>query len=208
MPVLVNGKQHLLFIHVPKTGGTSMEILFQKSGWGVGYVDYGHQGTLNHLRPCSPQHMHAEMLKQQFVLNQFNGIFMMVRHPYARFRSEYCMANQGSLDISASAVEAWTRKVMTVYAANPHVLDNHIRPQHEFYLPGATVYKLESGFDDIKADLAAQHGVQFISGDVREMSREQHSGVSSKDVELNDAVKAMLNVFYAEDFIKFGYSPE
>ncbi|GGA90311.1 hypothetical protein GCM10011369_35570 [Neiella marina] len=205
MPVLVNGKQHLLFIHVPKTAGTSMEILFQKSGWGVGYVDYGLQGTLNHLRPCSPQHMHAEMLQQQFVLHQFSGIFMIVRHPYARFRSEYCFANQNNLDTSAAAVEAWTRKVMSVYAANPHILDNHIRPQHEFYVPGATVYKLEDGFDSMKADLSATYGVQFTSEDVREMTREKQHGFSSSDVVLNDNVKAMLDVFYAEDFIKFGY---
>ena len=107
MPIFKKGKQDLLFIHVPKTGGTSIEKLFHLSGWRTAYLDLNLKGkSFNHLRICSPQHMHAEMLQQQLLIHKFSGIFMTVRHPYDRFRSEYAYINKGNCDPSAPAVEA------------------------------------------------------------------------------------------------------
>ncbi len=206
MPVFSKNNNHLLFIHVPKTGGSSMEVLFHKSGWDIGYLDRNPQGTLNHVRPCSPQHMHAEMLQQQFLLSKFNGLFMIVRHPYDRFRSEYCYINKENSDFSSDAIEAWARTIFNSYAANNFILDNHIRPQHEYYIPGTSVYKLENGFNTIKQDLFIQFGIEFITEEVRELCRKKENGFSSRDIELNDTVKNMLKILYYKDFIQFGYN--
>ncbi|MEA3468759.1 MAG: glycosyltransferase [Thermodesulfobacteriota bacterium] len=208
MPVFIKNNNNLLFVHVPKTGGSSAEELFKKSGWRIACLDKGSQGTLNHLRPCSPQHMHAKMLQQQFVLCQFNGIFMIVRHPYDRFCSEYCYINKNNCDFSSKAVENWTRKIFCEYTSNNFILDNHIRPQNEFYIPGSTVYKLEDGFDSIKQDLNGQYGIEFVAEDIRVMCRKTESGFSSKDIALNATVKNMLNIMYSQDFIQFGYKPD
>ena len=209
MPVFTKGKKNLLFIHVPKTGGTSMEMLFQLSGWRTGYLDLNLKGeSFNHLRICSPQHMHAEMLKQQLVLHKFNGIFMTVRNPYDRFRSEYAYKNKVNCDPSAVAVETWTRTVLEAYSKDQFIFDNHIRPQHEFYLPGTAVYKLENGFNKMIPDLAKKYKIEFADKELRKMSRQEESGFSSSDVELNDTVKSMLNILYHQDFEQFGYKPD
>ena len=209
MPIFKKGKQDLLFVHVPKTGGTSIEILFELSGWSIAYLDLSLKGkSFNHLRVCSPQHMHAEMLKQQLKLHKFTGMFMLVRHPYDRFRSEYAYINKGNCDPSAAAVEVWARKIFKAYSKNPFVYDNHLRPQHEFYLPGTIVYKLENGFNKAIQHLAAKYKIEFVNKELREMSREKESGFSSSDVELNDSVKNMLNIIYQQDFRQFGYKPE
>jgi len=183
-----------------------MEMLFQRSGWRIGYLDLNLKGeSFNHLRICSPQHMHSEMLKQQLVLHKFNGIFMTVRHPYDRFRSEYAYKNKVNCDPSAEAVETWTRTVLKAYSKDQFIFDNHIRPQHNFYLPGTTVYKLENGFNKIIPDLAKKYKIEFADKELRKMSRQEESGFSSSDIELNDTVKSMLNILYHQDFEQFGY---
>jgi len=209
MPVFTKDKKNLLFIHVPKTGGTSMEMLFQRSGWRIGYLDLNLKGeSFNHLRICSPQHMHAKMLKQQLMLHKFNGTFMMVRHPYNRFRSEYAYNNKVDCDPSAETVESWTRSVFKAYAGDHFILDNHIRPQHEFYLPGTVVYKLEDGFNKIIQNLTKKYKIELTGEELRKMSRQDESGFSSSDVELNDTVKSMLNSIYHHDFQQFDYKPD
>lgn len=209
MPIFKKGKQDLLFVHVPKTGGTSIEKLFQLSGWSTAYLDLSLKGkSFNHLRRCSPQHMHAEMLKQQLLIHKFSGMFMMVRHPYDRFRSEYAYINKGNCDPFAVTVEAWACKVLKAYSKNHFVYDNHLRPQYEFYIPGTIVYKLENGFNKTIQDLAAKYKIEFVDKELREMSREKESGFSSSEVELNDSVKNMLNIIYHQDFVQFGYKRE
>lgn len=205
MPVFSKGNKHYLFMHVPKTGGTSLEVVFARSGFTASNIDFGAKGTLNHLRHCPPQHMHGEVLQSQFVLDAFDGIFMVVRNPYNRFRSEYCMAHPVNCDVSASTVEAWASGVFADYAVDNYTRDNHIRPQHEFCLPGAAVYKFEQGFTNITLEISKRYGIMLIREDVREYARRKHSGISSSDVELNQAVIGMINRQYEKDFQQFDY---
>ncbi len=50
--------------------------------------------------------------------------------------------------------------------------------------------------------------VEFADEELRKMSRQEESGFSSSDVELNDTVKSMLNIIYHQDFQQFGYKPD
>jgi hypothetical protein len=209
MPVFYKDKKYLLYIHVPKTGGTSMEKLFQRNGWRAAYLDLNIKGkSFNHVRICSPQHMHAAMLQQQLVLPKLDGIFMTTRHPYDRFRSEYCYNNKSGCDTSAEAVERWARKTFTAYTKDNFLLDNHIRPQHQFYLPGTKIFQLEKGFKNIVQQLSRKYKIELSYQEIHEMSRQKESGLSSSDVELNDRVKAMLNTIYQQDFDQFGYTAD
>jgi hypothetical protein len=209
MPVFNKDKKFLLYIHVPKAGGTSMEMLFQQNGWRIEYLDLNLKGkSFNHVRICSPQHMHAEMLQQQLLMRKLDGMFMTTRHPYARFRSEYCYCNKSNCDTSAEAVETWARKIFKAYSKDNFILDNHIRPQHEFYVPGTKVYKLERGFKKVVQDLAKKYKIELAYQEMHEMSREKESGFSSSDAKLNDTVKSMLNIRYQQDFRQFGYAPD
>ena len=84
MPVFRQDGRAVLFVHVPKAGGSTLERLFAKSGWTTGYRDpKGGVGSMNSVRRCSPQHMHRPMLEQVFRLDRFDAVFMTVREPLA-----------------------------------------------------------------------------------------------------------------------------
>ena len=207
MPIFVKDNKHFLFVHVPKTGGTSIETVFHRSGWTILYLDYGKEGSVNHLRLCSPQHMHKEMLEHQFSLDKFDEIFMLVRSPYDRFRSEYCWANKDNLHLS-DTVEPWAKKSFDEFYENNYILDNHLRPQAEFHLPNANIYKLEDGLGNVYKDLSRRHNIELIDKDLNELAREDLSGFPSRKIELNKNVKEMINNIYSEDFKCFDYDIE
>jgi hypothetical protein len=204
--VLRSDDKNVLFVHVPKTGGSTVERIFGSSGYKMLYRDprEGPQSA-NRLRRCSPQHMHAPMLETLFRLERFDVVVMMVREPLARFRSEYSMRNAADLRVDEASVEAWTYQALRDYAGDGFVFDNHLRPQAEFYLPGALVYRLEDGIDTMVADLNERHGLGLSTEVPHVMDRRTASGVASSEVRLSPLVERRLRTFYAEDFARFGY---
>lgn len=206
MPVFKNGDKNVLFIHVPKTGGTSVEKIFTDSGYDKYLYDksYG-KDSPNYLRRSSPQHLHAELLRATLRLNRFDVIFMTTREPMARFKSEYAMRNKEHLKPGEQRVEQWTDSAFAKYIADPFVHDNHLRPQSEFYLPGCIVYPLEDGLESIVDDLNAKHGLNLSNNIPRSMDRQKRSGYSSKDVVVPKLVERRVKEFYHDDFVKFGY---
>ena len=51
MPVFRQDGRAVLFVHVPKAGGSSLERLFAKSGWTTGYRDP--KGGVGSMNPCA-----------------------------------------------------------------------------------------------------------------------------------------------------------
>lgn len=206
MPVLVKDGTTVLYVHVPKTGGTSLEQVFLDSGYEMHYHDdvFG-PGTMNRVRRCTPQHMHAELLRQTFALRRFDVVFMTVREPVARFRSEFGMRNRDAPHVDEASVEAWADDVLERYARNPYVLDNHVRPQSAFQLPRAEVHHLEDGLPAIVDRLEARHGLGLTGADHRLLDRATASGFSSADVPVSRRLERRLREFYRDDFVRFGY---
>jgi len=191
---------------VPKTGGSSVERLFLHSGWKAGYLDRKvGPGSPNWLRRCSPQHMHGEMLELMFHLDRFDLIFMTVRDPLARFRSEYSMRHRDDLRTDSELVDAWAERAFRKSRDNPFWHDNHLRPQHEFLVPGAVVYRLEDGLDNMASDLRRRFGLDLGAQVPHHMSRAQQSGVPSEKVEVSARTEQRVREFYADDYAQFGY---
>lgn len=208
MPIFRRDGKSILFSHVPKAGGSSMEKLFADAGYTTLYRDTKEgPGTVNRLRRCSPQHMHADMLQQLFRIDRFDFIFMITREPFARFRSEYAMRNRKNLKVDAGSVETWAERLLREYAHNPFVLDNHLRPQCEFYLPGCTVYRLEDGMASIVADLNERIDAGLPDAIPRVLDRATSNGISSNDVTLTDRLQSRLEILYREDYALFNYQP-
>ncbi|MGN6575380.1 MAG: sulfotransferase family 2 domain-containing protein [Nocardioides sp.] len=198
--------KRILFVHVPKTGGTSVERLFKESGWRVTYLDrrVGPESD-NWMRRCSPQHMHAEMLRLMFHLDRFDLVFMTVREPLARFRSEYSMRHRDDLRTDSELVDAWAERTFRKYQANPFRHDNHVRPQSEFLVPGAVVYKLEDGLDRMVADLRERFGLEVASTVPHDNARVKKSGLPSEQVQISPETEKRVREFYEADYAQFGY---
>ncbi|MCD4525801.1 sulfotransferase family 2 domain-containing protein [Nocardioides sp. cx-173] len=206
MPIFLRGGRAVLFVHVPKTGGTSIERVFERAGWSTYLLETPDtERELVAVRKCSPQHYHAELLRALLRLGRFEATFMMVRDPLARFRSEFLMRHSREPRTSAADVEEWADRLLRRYRSNPFVLDNHVRPQSEFHLKGATVYRLEDGVDSMVGDLNARLGLDLDPAVPHTMHGTQRAGLPSSAVELSPALVDRLSDFYASDFELFGY---
>lgn len=54
MPLFHKNNKRILFIHIPKAGGTSIEQFFKRNGWEMEFYDGGGKGTKNEFTRCSP----------------------------------------------------------------------------------------------------------------------------------------------------------
>ncbi|WP_297083608.1 sulfotransferase family 2 domain-containing protein [uncultured Demequina sp.] len=211
MPIMRKEQAGLLFIHIPKTGGSSVEWAFRDAGWDVNFVDGNRRkGSVNYYRRCTPQHVEASVLEATYRLDRFDGIFAYVRDPLKRVLSEYVFrstASKGSsVDTSAAAFEEWVRASLATTYADPYHLDNHMRPQHEFLVPGTRVYRFEDGLDAGLEDLKILTGLDVPPSAPRRNTGEERSGGTPRDVEVNDNVRRLVGSFYAEDYRRFGYA--
>lgn len=206
MPIFRRDGLDVLFVHVPKTGGTSVERMFDAAGFQTLYRDTKTgPGTANRLRTVSPQHLHAHLLQQLFHVDMFDLVFMITREPVARFKSEYGMRNSKDLRADADAVDVWAERALSRYQRDPTALDNHLRPQVDFYLPGSVVYRLEDGLEEIMGDVNDRVGGGLPTTTLRALDRKSSSGVATSDIKVSDHLRQRLQVLYHEDFQRFRY---
>ena len=206
MPVFIKDERYVLFPHVPKTGGTSIERLFRRNGWEMFLRDAKvGQGSLHYVRRCSPQHLHAAVLRELIDLSRVDLCFMVVRDPIARFRSEYAMRQKDPTKTDAASVEAWAARVLGRYERNPYALDNHLRPQHEYLLPDTEVFRLEDGLDTMMTNLNERFGLGVPNEVDHRLKSADRTGISSRDVEISPTLEERLRGLYAEDFRQFGF---
>lgn len=206
MPIFSRDGQHVLFAHVPKTGGTAVEQVFADSGYGFMYRDMAPPSRGGRVvRRCSPQHLHASLLVDLFRLELFAVTFAVVREPLARFRSEFLYRHRRSeAAVTPASVEAWGLDVLSRLADDPYLSDNHFRPQHEFLTPGMVVYRYEDGLDAAVASLRRDHGIG-LTADVGPVNA-PGPGLRSRDVPITPRLHEALVQTYAADYERLGYA--
>lgn len=206
MTVFRKGNINILYAHVPKTGGGSLQSFFERAGFETHFCDTSSEKTgFNAMRTCSPQHYHADLLKRTLRLRKFDYIFLTVRHPIDRLKSEFIWRNRGP-DCDAGA---WVNRVLDLYPRNRFLHDNHIRPQHEFLLPGADIIRTEADVIlEVSERLATRFGITCEAGPTRSRNVARSFDVKSvADITMDRATQDRATDFYRRDFELFGYSP-
>lgn len=199
MSVFLRDDLRILYIHVPKTGGTAIELFFDKHGFASQFLDRGGDGSMVSMMKCSPQHLHAEQLQSIFHVNRFSYRFMTVRHPADRLISEYRM--RAAMQTSIEDVDTWIGKTLDDYPRNPFLIDNHIRPQVEFWIPGCEVFRQEDGFG---ADWVRRIGERIGCEFFHPVEVAMRFGTSVKP-QPGAASLARIEEFYRRDYEFFGY---
>lgn len=207
MTVFRRERMALLQVHVPKTGGRSILNLLQHNGFSVDFCDVSSITTgFNALRTCSPQHYHADLLRQTLRLDRLDYVFTTVRHPISRLKSEFLWR------VRDPAVDpnAWVAATLDAYADDPFLLDNHIRPQHEFLLDGCDIFHAETDVAEALAIRLEQRlGLALTAPPEGRLNvASSFCGRTIADVSLDSATRARVVAFYALDFQRLGYDPD
>lgn len=211
MPVLTVGSKRILYIHVPKTGGTSVEDLLRSYGGRVSAY-YPSRGVL----PCTPQHFHRDLLLQIFgsptvdkgIEHDFDFIFMTVRHPISRLLSEYRYQRSATLSRKLNPVarllsfDLWCRYVLRRASRDPLYKDNHFRPQVDFAVWDPAVFRIEDGLDGIREKLDSLVGAKGTWPAKPHKVSTSNAGSEGK---LHPGTRALIHTYYASDFENFNY---
>jgi hypothetical protein len=206
---------NILFIHIPKTGGSSLEKYFS-----IKYnIPHNEISLLSSFSPIynylrvSLQHMTLQTLisnKELFGIDLNSlKIITIVRNPYNRLVSELFYLSNYSQCVSVDdlktpeSINKLIINIFSKYVNDNCIYDNHIRPQYEFL----TINNDERLYDnliilkteELDADMH-EHG--YIDFNLKENCN--NASVDYMSLLNNESIN-LINNFYREDFEYFGY---
>ena len=155
MPLFKKDNKTVLFIHIPKCAGTTIERAFEDAGWDIEFLVEPARRGHKDWSPCNPQHWHYEDLLKN-VHNNYNidYEFTVVRNPFQRLLSEMYWRGNATNNITES-INTTGLQYLNSYIKNNYTMDNHIRPQKQFIGPTTNVFRyenLQNVFDMLSRD--------------------------------------------------------
>lgn len=202
MPFIDWTDKRILYVHVPKTGGTSIEA-WMKTLAPLQLHTIGQPAALR----CTAQHLHYKEITALLDAGSFDYAFMTVRNPFTRIASEYRMRAQEQQEGFWGAPQRfpyWLETTLTKAARDPFLLDNHIRPQWEFVGNDVEVFHFEDGIGPILTQVADRIGAP--PPDTVPHKMKSTSSAHATPWERADIIR--VTRFYAEDFTEFGYATD
>ena len=193
MPVFSKGEKSILFVHIPKCGGSSISRIFQKNNWEESFSIKGKSISEIEYLKTSPQHYHEEIIKNIFDISKFNKIFTVVRNPFNRLKSEFYWQLNQKISTNKSP-EDWFDNVLEKYNQNNYIYDNHIRPQNEFIWEKLHIFKLEEGLKKVYEYVFDKRFLYIKEPKLKKMKYDQNiEGQFLK-------IKSKIEDFYAKDY--------
>jgi hypothetical protein len=217
LPLARIGGTLLFFVHVPKTGGTSIEAYMRAKG------SVALAGTRRHgWSRTTPQHIHRDIYAEMVPPDFYDHGFAVVRDPKARLFSEFRMRAEplrpklrplGLMRVAwnrsrgvptygvrlGSRLEyldfdAWVAKSFAAFRKDPYCKDNHIRPQHQFIDPGHRLFRFEDGLDPVFRWIDEVTATPPVPGTFHERRS------SPVAFTCGEATDRLIREFYREDY--------
>jgi hypothetical protein len=211
MPYFKNNRINTLFIHIPKTGGSSIEKYFNSnyqiklnndSLFGVLDIDIKNANKLDIYSTL--QHItYSIILKYQdfFKINWKNiQIISAVRNPYERTVSDLFYLKHIKCEDTKETVCLKIKQYLNMQNSE---IDNHNLPQYKFItnnanelIPGILLLRTESLTTDMQ-----KLGYNNFNETV---NKNQNKEINYYNYLNNESIH-LINEFYAEDFKRFNY---
>lgn len=196
MPIFEQGNTKVLFIHIPKTGGSSIENMLKQQVTMTFFSPTPPSG----LKIC-PQHLQINDFKILFGCEKWSWIFSVVRDPYDRIESEYHWKTDAHFKKSGNRLNfsQWVINQLNAAKKNPFALDNHLRPQTDFISSNVEIFKYEDGLHEITSELEKYF-------DFPETLKLPTDNTSNRDeVHWSNEALNFVNDFYKNDFMQLNY---
>jgi hypothetical protein len=208
MPIVrINGQLHY-FAHVPKCGGSAVEVYMAQRFGALALTEmrHGMQPPREMWNRSAAQHMPVHSLNRLFPADWFASSFAVVRHPLRRLYSAFFYARDVHKHLPLmTEFNDWFRQAAGWAAQDPFRLGGHILPQHQLVPESARVFRFEDGLDQIVGHLDGLAGNSdgprsIPSVNVGKWRSEEASPVPTEET------LALVARVYAADFMHFGYT--
>jgi hypothetical protein len=208
MPYFKNNETNILFIHIPKTGGTSVDIYLSKKF----DIPLNNKSLFLFLKPdlakeynihinSSLQHMTMNtILKYSKIFNiNFKKLKIMtiVRNPYDRIISDLFFYNL----IDVNTTQEQTFEIIKEYISNSN-LDNHNIPQYLFITNDQK--KIFSNIIIMRTKTLTDNMHSLGFKDFNQHVNTNNNKINSDNYLNNDSIK-LINTYYHYDFEILGY---
>ena len=189
-------KHNLLFIHIPKTGGTAIERALGIKAANEPKKLISKQKELIEGVRTVPQHFTPDILRERLGEDIYESSikFAVVRNPYTRVLSEYFYRNKSG---NMNRFPKWFR---TYYGNIDHV---HKIPQSKFVdSDNITILKQETLQEDFSRFVEESN--LPIKSELGTVNKSKHNKTDLiKEIPL--PIIGRINNLFEEDFIRFGY---
>ncbi|NKX44725.1 sulfotransferase family 2 domain-containing protein [Roseicyclus persicicus] len=209
MPVYVINGHRVWFSHIPKTAGSSIhaalgalasEVDLHDDTWTRYWRRGG--GWRDPDRRSSPQHMTWREAQDRLGPALPALRFAVCRDPVARLQSEFKYQAQRSRArrrITRFGFPAWLRMSLAAARHDPSYMDNHFRPQVEFFDDSFRVFPLEQGLGAVFDWIGHETGAR-VPTDIPVLKKSTQPAIrlASSDI-------ALIEARYGADFRALGY---
>ncbi len=196
MPLFRANSRSLLFVHIPKTGGSSLVKALSDL-----CTTWFSTGVLPESMAVSPQHMPIDDLRAVLPDAPWDIAVAVVRNPYDRLESEYRYRTKAQRNRfgETPTFAVWVDRHLSRAAQDPTHLDNHLRPQVSFVDEDVQLHRYEDGLRDLADDIAGHLDIACPI----ELPRLNEGG--DHVVEWTARARLACNNFFADDFALLGY---
>ncbi len=198
MPIFDKENYKILFVHIPKTGGSSIEHWLNTQCDSM----YFYTPTPPKTMKVTPQHM-PKVDIDVLLNNNYRYSFAIVRNPYDRMESEFfyrqTLASKSNEILETKDFSKWLLNNLDELRRTPFHSDNHFREQNYFIDNSVDTYKFEDGLLNIATQIDKRLNFQSTINLPHEKKSKREKVYWSR------RARYKFNQLFIKDFKQFNY---